>query len=430
MRIVIAPQALKGSLDATEAASAIARGVRRVFPDAQLSLIPVADGGEGTVRALVAATGGELRKALVTGPLEARVEAEYGILGTGAGSPRVAVIEMASASGLTLIRPEARDPRIATTYGTGELMRCALDTGCDELLIGIGGSATNDGGAGMAQALGARLLDADGHELGHGGLALSRLDHIDISAIDARLRMARVRVACDVTNPLIGTNGATAVYGPQKGVTPEMSPVLEAALARFAAVLLRDLGKDVAQTPGAGAAGGLGAGLLAFADATLVPGAQLILDVLNFRAQIAGADMVITAEGQLDGQTAYGKSVAAVARAARDAGALVVALAGRIALADDDLAALGLDAALPLADGPRTLEDSMAHAATLLEDAAARAMRLLDAGRSAQLIQISSTRGRVDMPSGRLSKANQDLRRSIGYGGLPYMRCVRCVVAP
>ncbi len=380
MRIVIAPQALKGSLDAPEVGEAIARGVRRVLPDAEVTVIPVADGGEGTARALVAATDGEMRSVVVTGPLGESAVAEYGILGGGEGQPRTAIIEMASASGLPLVAEAERDPRVATTYGTGELMRAALDAGCEQLLIGIGGSATNDGGAGMAQALGARLLDAEGYELARGGLALSRLDRIDVSALDVRLRTATVRVACDVTNPLIGPNGATAVYGPQKGATPEMMPLLDAALARFAAVVKRDLGAEVANVPGAGAAGGLGAGLLAFAGAELVPGAQVVLEALHFAARIAGADLVITAEGQLDAQTAYGKSVAAVARAAHAAGARVIALAGRVALADGDLGGIGVDAALPLADGPLTLAESMQRAASLLGEAAARAMRLVALG--------------------------------------------------
>jgi glycerate kinase len=379
-RIVVAPQSLKGSLDAPQVGEAIARGIRRVLANASVTVIPVADGGEGTVRALVAATGGQLRRAIVSGPLGAPVEAEYGILGAAAGAAATAVVEMASASGLPLVPAEARDPGAASTFGTGELMRAALDAGCGELLIGIGGSATNDGGAGMAQALGARLLDAEGHELPRGGLALGRIDRIDVSGLDARIRAATVRVACDVSNPLLGPTGATAVYGAQKGVTPDLAPLLDAALARFAATIAQDLGVEVAEIPGAGAAGGLGAGLLAFAGARLVPGAELVLDALQFTSRIAGADLVITAEGQLDAQTRNGKSVGAVARAAHDAGARVIALAGRVALSDADLEALGLDAALPIADGPLMLAESMARAAPLLEEAAARAVQLVRVG--------------------------------------------------
>ncbi len=379
MRIVIAPQSLKGSLDAPAVGESIARGVQRVLPEADVTVVPVADGGEGTVRALVAATKGELRSVAVTGPLGESVVAEYGILGSEGGL-RTAVIEMASASGLPLVAEAMRDPRRATSYGTGELIRAALDAGCQELLIGIGGSATNDGGAGMAQALGARLLDPEGHDLARGGLPLGGLDRIDVAALDARLRSVTVHVACDVTNPLTGPDGATMVYGPQKGVTPEMAPLVEASMAHFAEVVKRDLGVDVAKVPGAGAAGGLGAGLIAFAGADLVPGSEVVLNALHFATRIQGADLVITAEGQLDAQTAYGKSVAAVARATHLAGARLIALVGRIALSDVELAIIGIDGVLPLADGPLTLADSMQRAAILIEDAAARALRLVLVG--------------------------------------------------
>jgi glycerate kinase len=408
LRIVIAPQALKGSLDAPEVAAAIAAGVRDVFPDAEIESVPVADGGEGTVRALVAATSGELRRTRVTGPLGELVEAEWGLLGDGqtalshqqpllpegkreasgaGGEVRTAVIEMAAASGLPLVSPARRNPFVTTTRGTGELMRAALDAGARRLLIGIGGSATNDGGAGMAQALGARLLDAAGHDLPVGGAALADLARIDVSGLDPRLAEAEVRVACDVSNPLIGPTGASAVYGPQKGATPDMVRQLDAALSHYAEVLRRDLGADVAGVPGAGAAGGLGAGLLAFAHARLVPGAALVLDALRFGERVAGTDLVITAEGRLDEQTAYGKAPAAVARAAKAAGAAVIVLAGAVASPDDGRApyslptALGFDAAMPLPDAPMSLDESMARAAGLLRAAAARAMRLVRIGR-------------------------------------------------
>ncbi|HEX6818476.1 MAG TPA: glycerate kinase, partial [Ktedonobacterales bacterium] len=269
MKIVIAPQALKGSLDAGAVAEAIAAGVRDVLPHAELLLLPIADGGEGTVRALVAATGGTIVASPVTGPLGERIEAEWGLLGPleeveGRQAPRTAVIEMAAASGLPLIPPEKRNPLITTTRGTGELIRAALDEGCQRLLIGIGGSATNDGGAGMAQALGAHLLDKQGREIAPGGAALANLARIDMAQFDPRLQGAQVRVACDVSNPLIGPAGASAVYGPQKGATPEMVRHLDEALAHYAERLKWDLGQEVAEVPGAGAAGGLGAGLMAF----------------------------------------------------------------------------------------------------------------------------------------------------------------------
>lgn len=400
MKIVVAPQALKGSLDAAEVGAAIAAGGRAVFPEAQIVVVPVADGGEGTVRALVAATGGERRRTRVAGPLGEPVEAEWGILGAGGergherpttgareapaapdANVRTAVIEMAAASGLPLVPPGRRDPRITSTRGTGELLRAALDAGCRAVILGIGGSATNDGGAGMAQALGARLLDGEGNELAPGGAALTRLARIDVSGLDARLRATDVRVACDVTNPLCGPTGASAVYGPQKGASPEMVRALDAALAHYADVLRRDLSADVRDVPGAGAAGGLGAGLLAFAGAQLVPGAALVLDALNFAETMRGADLAITAEGRLDAQTAYGKAPGAVAAAARAAGARAIVLAGAVAMDEATLAGLGFDAAVPLADGPLTLDESMARAAELMTAAATRALRLVKLGR-------------------------------------------------
>ncbi|HEU5347120.1 MAG TPA: glycerate kinase [Ktedonobacterales bacterium] len=380
MYIVVAPQSLKGSLDAPGVGEAIAAGIRRVWPDADIRVVPVADGGEGTVRALVAATGGALRRAQVIGPLGEMVMAEYGIL--GGEQAHTAVIEMAAASGLPLVPPDKRDPRRTTTRGTGELMRAALDAGAKRLLIGIGGSATNDGGAGMAQALGARLLDDQGNELTTGGAALAHLARIDVAGFDPRLKDVEVEVACDVTNPLCGPEGASSVYGPQKGATPAMVATLDAALAHYGEVLRRDLGADVMNVPGAGAAGGLGAGLLAFAHARLVPGAQMVLKTLDFENAIKDAALVFTAEGQLDQQTAYGKAVGAVASVARRAGARVVALAGGITSDDAALAALGIDVALSICSGPMSLEESMAHTPRLLADAAARAVRLIALGRT------------------------------------------------
>jgi glycerate kinase len=379
VKIILAPQSLKGSLDAGAVGQAMAAGVRLALPDAEIAIIPVADGGEGTVRALVAVTGGRLLHTRVTGPLGGMVEAEWGLLGADAGAPaeKTAVIEMAAAAGLPLVPPERRDPRIATTRGVGELLRAALNAGCERILIGIGGSATNDGGAGMAQALSARLLDAAGNELPPGGAALMRLARIDASGMDARLAGTQVQVACDVTNPLYGPEGASAVYGPQKGATPEMVRALDAALAHYAEILKRDLGADVAEIPGAGAAGGLGAGLLAFAHAELIPGARLVFAALRFEERIAGADLIFTAEGRLDAQTAYGKAVGAVAAAGQRQGVPVVALAGAVAMDDAALRALGLAAALPLPDGPLTLEESMARAAELTRDATLRALRLI-----------------------------------------------------
>ena len=386
VKIVVAPQALKGSLDAPEVGAVIAEALAEALPAAQVIVTPVADGGEGTTRALVEATGGQLLSARVTGPLGAPVQASWGILGgqtepAGPVEP-VAVIEMAAAAGLPLVPPDQRDPARATTRGVGELLLAALDAGCHQIILGLGGSATNDGGAGMAQALGARLLDAAGHELPPGGAALARLDRIDLTRLDPRLAQTRIRVACDVTNPLLGPLGASAVYGPQKGADVALVAALDAALARYAAVIQRDLGRDVASVAGAGAAGGLGAGLLAFTPAELTPGAPLVLETLRFAELVADAALVFVAEGRLDEQTAYGKITGAVARLAQAAGARVVALAGEIALDDAALAALGIDAALPLASGPLTLEQSIARARPLLAAATRRALRLMRVGAS------------------------------------------------
>src|SRR5579885_2154623 len=277
MRIVIAPQSLKGSLTAAEAGRAIAEGVRAVYPHADIAIVPVADGGEGTVQALVDASGGTIVRQVVTGPLGQPVEAFFGLLGDG----RTAAIEMAACAGLPLVPPAQRDPRITTTYGVGELIRAALDHGYRRFILGIGGSATNDGGAGMAQALGASLQTAEGKEIAHGGAALATLSRIFTEMMDVRLQTCMFDVACDVTNPLCGPNGASAVYGPQKGATPEMVVQLDAALEHYAQIIKRDLGLAVRDVPGAGAAGGLGAGLLAFLHATLRPGAQIVMEAVQ-----------------------------------------------------------------------------------------------------------------------------------------------------
>lgn len=402
LSVLIAPQALKGSLTAPEVGAAIAEGTRRAAPGAALSVIPLSDGGEGLTRALVEATGGRSLAAEVTGPLGERVQAEWGTLGArnaaGKQQPPIAVIEMAAVAGLPLIPQERRDPTRATTRGVGELILQALDAGCGEIILGLGGSATNDGGAGMAQALGARLLDVDGADLEPGGAALARLDRISVEGLDPRLARTRITVACDVSNPLCGPEGASAVYGPQKGATPAQVAELDAALARYASIIQRDLGRAVAESPGAGAAGGLGAGLLAFTNARLTPGARLVMDTLGVAEMLREAALVITAEGRLDDQTAYGKVVGAVAREAQAAGARVVALAGSVALDGAGLAALGVDVAMPLADGPLTLEESMRDARRLLAAAAERALGLILLG--ASLARRDQEPAGMDSPDG------------------------------
>lgn len=376
MRVVIAPDSFKGSVSALGVANAVANGVRAVFPDAEIIKVPIADGGEGTVEALVTATGGQIVTREVVGPLGEPVMAHWGVLGDG----DTAVIEMAAASGLTLVPKEKRDPRIATTYGTGQLIKTVLDRGIRKIIIGIGGSATNDGGTGMAKALGARFLDASGQELPPGGAALAKLAKIDLSGLDERLRTTTILVACDVDNPLCGPRGASAVYGPQKGATPEMIQELDAALKNFAAVATAATGKDVADYRGAGAAGGLGAGLLFFTNAQLRPGVEIVLETTGFASLVATADLVITGEGRTDFQTAYGKAPVGVAKVAKQYGVPVVCLSGGLGDGAEDVLAQGVDALMSVVPQPMALDECMARGAELIEQAAARLCRLVKVG--------------------------------------------------
>ncbi len=375
-RIVIAPQAFKGSLTAAQVAASIARGVHRYDDDIETVELPVADGGEGTVDALVNALHGQLRSQAVSGPLNTPIEAFWGLL-----PDNRAVIEMAAASGLPLLDPTARDPLRATTFGTGQLMLAALNAGVREIVIGIGGSATNDGGGGALQALGLRLLDAAGEELPTGGAALARLEKIDSTNLDIRLRSTTLRVMCDVSNPLCGPQGATAIYGPQKGVTPDMVQRLDDALAKFASVVERDLGVDIRDVPGAGAAGGLGGGLLAVGG-RLESGAQLILDLVDFEKNIATADLVITGEGRLDGQSIYGKTTVAVAQRARSAGVSVLAVVGGLGEGYEACYTEGITAVTPIVPGPMSLLEAQTQAETLIVDATERALRMRNLGRT------------------------------------------------
>jgi glycerate kinase len=371
VKVLVAPNSFKGSLSASEAASAIARGVRQVFPDAEIVEVPVADGGEGTVEALVSAHHGAYRTAEVEGPLGDPVAAPYGLIDGG----RIGVVELASASGLTLIAPERRDPRKTSTYGFGQLLDEVRSTRVQEIIAGIGGSATNDGGAGMAQALGYRLLDAAGNELPRGGAALARLERIDPSGFDSSWHAVKVRVACDVTNPLTGPRGASAVYGPQKGADAEAVRELDAALARLASVIERDLGKRVADVPGAGAAGGAGAGLMAFLDAALVPGAPLVVEASGFDSRLTGSDLVITGEGRADEQTAYGKAPGEVAKRAQAARIPVLLIAGAKGPGWEALSDLGVTAIVTLDEEGQNLQQLIREAGPMLTRAAARACR-------------------------------------------------------
>ena len=379
MRIVVAPDKLKGSLNAVRAAHAIARGVEAALPDALIDEVPMADGGEGTVEALVAATGGTFRTARVAGPLGDPIDARFGL----SGDVGTAFVEMAAASGLILLPERRRDPSRTTTRGTGELVRAAIDAGVDRIVVGIGGSATNDGGAGMAQALGIRLLDAQGRDLEPGGGPLETLDRIDASGRDPRLESVRIAVACDVRNPLCGPSGASAIYGPQKGADPALVGRLDRNLGRLAAIIRRDLGVDVLEVPGAGAAGGLGAGLVAFAGGILEPGVDLVIRAVGLDDRLQTADLCLTAEGALDAQTAHGKTVAGVARAAQNQGCPVIALAGSITPDARLVLDAGVSAYFGICPGPITLGQAIADAESLIEAAAEQVIRAFDAGRRA-----------------------------------------------
>jgi len=375
MKIVIAPDSFKGTNSALNVALALERGIRRVAADTETVIVPIADGGEGTVEAVVAAAGGDYRDVEVTGPLGERRKARFGILSGGR-----AVIEMAAASGLPLVPEDRRNPLITTTYGTGELIKAALDAGCRELLIGIGGSATNDGGMGMAQALGASFRDASGRELGFGGGELERLAELDASGLDPRLARTRVVVACDVDNPLCGERGASAIYGPQKGATPEMIARLDSGLRRFAEVIRKKLNKDVLDVPGSGAAGGLGAGLMVFAGGRPTAGIDAILDIVRFEDLLSGVDLVITGEGKLDAQTAYGKVPVGVARRVRPRGIPVIAVAGDIGKGASAVYDMGIRAVVSTVDRAMPLAEALAESTRALEDAGERVMRLLQVG--------------------------------------------------
>ncbi len=377
MRIVVAPDSYKGSVSALGVAQAMERGILRVFPDADVRKIPIADGGEGTVDALITATHGTRHLLEVTGPLGQRVSAHWGVLGDG----QTAVIEMAAASGLPLLTPEQRNPRISTTYGTGELMRAALDAGLRKIIIGIGGSATNDGGAGMARALGARFMADDGQELPDGGAALARLKHIDLAGLDPRLRESQITVACDVDNPLCGPRGASAVFGPQNGATPEIVAELDAALGHFASIARKATGRAAAELSGAGAAGGLGAGLMFFTPAKLKPGVEIVLDAVDFAGVVKGAAFVMTGEGRTDFQTAFGKAPVGVAKVAKQFNIPVFCLSGGLGDGADDVLAQGIDAVMSICDRPLTLDACMSAGSALIESASERLCRIVKAVR-------------------------------------------------
>lgn len=363
MKIIIAPDSFKESLSALEAADAIERGFKSVFPGADYRKLPMADGGEGTVQSLVDATNGWIKEQIVKGPLGEPVEAFFGMLGDG----KTAVIEMAAASGLHLVPVEKRNPLVTTTKGTGELITAALDAGAERLIIGIGGSATNDGGAGMIQALGGRLLDESGREIGSGCGALSQLASIDVSGLDPRIHHVKLEVACDVDNPLTGPRGASAVFGPQKGATDDMVRVLDQHLTHFADVAEKALGTTFRETEGAGAAGGLGWSLLAFLHADLKRGIDIVLEAVDFENEVQDADLVITGEGRIDSQTIYGKTPIGVAKAAKSYDVPVIGIAGSISRDSDAVYQHGIDALFSIVPGAVPLEDAFEHAVEYME---------------------------------------------------------------
>lgn len=371
MRIVVAPDSFKESLSALEAARAIAEGIRRACPDAEVVELPMADGGEGTVEALVQATGGRIVACIVTGPLGAPIDAFYGVLGDG----ETAVVETAAASGLQCIPREQRDPRITTTRGTGELIRHAMSAGARKLIVGLGGSGTNDLGAGMAQALGYQLLDARGDALAAGGGALARLHRI-VAPDDRPWERVEVRVACDVDNPLTGPRGASHVYGPQKGASPEDVDALDAALAHAASIIARDLGVSIEALPGAGAAGGLGGGVVAFLGARLERGAALMAEACGLEQSIADADLVFTAEGRLDSQSLHGKTPVGVAAVSQRHGVPCIALAGALGEGYQGAYAHGITAVFSISHGPATLDQALHHAREHLASTAEAVMRV------------------------------------------------------
>ncbi|EFE98106.1 glycerate kinase [Serratia odorifera DSM 4582] len=362
-KVVIAPDSFKESLSALDVAAAIERGFRQIYPDVEYVKLPMADGGEGTVDSMVAATEGEIVQLSVRGPLGMPVEAFYGLLGDG----ETAVIEMAAASGLHLAPSDQRDPLIATSYGTGELILAALDRGVSAIILGIGGSATNDGGAGMMQALGARLLDGQQRPLPPGGAALASLAELDLSGVDARLQQVKVTVACDVDNPLCGKNGASAIFGPQKGATPAMVEQLDNALRHYGTLLEQTTGRKVLNAPGAGAAGGMGAALLGMLDAQLRPGIEIVIETLRLEEAILGADLVITGEGRLDSQSVHGKTPIGVARVAKRHRLPVIGIAGSLAADYQVVHQHGIDAAFSVIDRIVTLEEALGSAAHNLE---------------------------------------------------------------
>ncbi|WP_312112682.1 glycerate kinase [Brevibacillus reuszeri] len=376
MKIIIAPDSFKGSLSAPEAAGAIEAGIKKVLPQAQTVLVPVADGGEGTMESLVASTDGRKVEVDVTGPMNVPVRAAYGIL----GDQVTCVIEMASASGLILVQPEERNPLISTTYGTGELIKRALDDGCRRFIVGIGGSATNDGGIGMLQALGMKLLDADGNSIGFGGGELHRIREIDDQHFDPRISESHFLLASDVQNPLIGPNGASHVFGPQKGATVEMVKALDHSLGMWADLVEAKTGISLHNLPGAGAAGGIGGAFQAFFPSRMERGIDIVIEYTGLGEKMQDAAIVFTGEGQIDFQTASGKTPMGVAQEAQKWGVPVFVLAGSVGSGTDILYEYGIHSINSIMSGPMTLQEAMSRAPELLAQKAEQVLRTYLAG--------------------------------------------------
>ena len=373
MKVAIAPDSFKGCMTALEAAKCIERGLKRALLGVTCRNIPMADGGEGTVRAIVDATGGRFISRTVQDPLGRKIRSTFGISGDG----KTAIIEMAAASGLALLKPRERNPMKTTTFGTGELIRHALKLNVKHILIGIGGSATNDGGMGVAQALGVRFLDASGRKIGSGGGLLKKIDRLDTSSLDRRLKHVKVEVACDVDNPLTGPHGAAKMYAPQKGATADMVRELDTGLGHFARIVKRDVGPDIETVPGSGAAGGLGGGLMAFLKGKLRPGIDIVIDSVKLARHIKGCDLVITGEGRMDHQTAFGKTPHGVARVAKQAGLPVIAICGSLGKDPEIVHTIGIDAFFSALEEPVKEEDLPNRGPAMLENCAEQVGRLL-----------------------------------------------------
>ncbi|HHY42160.1 MAG TPA: glycerate kinase [Thermoanaerobacterales bacterium] len=375
MKIIVAPDSFKGSLSSIQAANAIEKGIMKAARNCQEPVevikVPMADGGEGTVEAVISAVGGDIISTKVIDPLGREIDSFFGIL-----PDNTAIIEMAAASGLNLLSKEELNPMKTTSYGTGQLIKAALDTGCTNIILGIGGSATNDGGAGMCQALGIKFLDSQGKEIGFGGGELNKIESIDTSGIDPRIANTSLTVASDVQNVLTGRNGASAVYGPQKGATPEMVEILDNNLLHFAQIIKKYVGIDILNLPGSGAAGGLGGALMAFFNSKFRPGIEVVMELTQFEEKIKDATLVFTGEGSTDYQTLYGKVPFGIAKLASKYKIPVICVSGALGCGYEDLYDVGIEALFSIVNRPMSLEEAMAKGEKLLEKAATNVLNV------------------------------------------------------